>query len=497
MDGNGPASRTRSTKTSSTGLGSHFEVSSQNFSPNPSSSDESNIGEYKTPRKLKRTKKKAPRTPSGQLMSSSVEDIRNFLLKNNSLSSDSAKAFKNSQFERTRAHSTESVREPLNTNQGEAFKRKSVTTSVTTSNSVNKWTGNPKATHDKHITEDQRPNMKFYKIENAFTDRTRFKCEIESKIKQYQEDKIRMEEKSKLMEQEAANEQHTTPSEADKEDTSGNMSVKLVMEMFQQLRKEIKGNAVPNAKERVEDLESKNEMIVNELLNVTVQLEDQKIKNKVLSNAIVHLSDETHELRQRIINLEMGSMRKSLVMSGMYTSRKKSDCIAALLDFFNTEMGIQPDIQDIFFLNSESTNPLVLTLSSIEEKINIMQNTPKLKGLVNENDEPFFFNDHLPQEINEVRRRERDIFRNNSLAEENEKENMIWKQGKLRIENEPYTKKVTVPTEKEIVTMSMEEMERVFAIKIRRGREISLNGSTFVAYTCPASTYAHVKGRLH
>ena len=516
MEGIGPAYRTRSTKSST-----EVEIDSQSDTNTNKigdfSSEESEALELKTPSKIKRRKNK-PRTPSGQLMSSSVEDIRNYLLgrkdRANSVPEIYSETLTPGQNRLARyLNSTSQSQSSVNQsgNKEELLGHKGAKPKYC-NNKQEEVLGDLSDTQSKKDQRKQRRTkqpqtgedyidesrmMKFFRMENAFTQRMHKKSEINGKIKQLEKDKNAMAEKIRQYEAESSKEidisllTQTGLSEEDVEKTQ-TMNVKLVMEMFQQIRKEIKGSAIPEGKSRVDDLEIKNELIIGELQNVTHQLEDVKVRNQILSNTVIHMSDEIQHLHQRLNNVELNNMKQSLVVTGIHTTRKKSDCIAHILDFMYTEMEVQPDIRDVFFTNSQSTSPLIIKLGSMEDKLEILQNTPKLKGLVNEFDQSFFFSDQLPPEINESRRRKRDIFRVNQRAEENEKKDMTWKQGRLQIGEEVYRKKVETPTEKSIVSMSMEEMEKAFAIKLDRGKEIKLQGSTFIGYSPPVNTYEQV-----
>ena len=67
--------------------------------------------------------------------------------------------------------------------------------------------------------------------------------------------------------------------------------------------------------------------------------------------------------------------------------------------FLLQELDIKPEIADIFFLNKESTSPVVIKFSTLEDKQAVFDNIGKLKGLINEEGKPFFISHYLPANL--------------------------------------------------------------------------------------------------
>ena len=181
------------------------------------------------------------------------------------------------------------------------------------------------------------------------------------------------------------------------------------------------------------------------IYNLQSQLSEYKLKTEVLSGIVANMNENAADVEKRVEKLELNSMRKSMVVSGFNIVRNKKECRKELANFFEDEMGILPEIDDIFFITPESTNPMIVSLTYFSDKLLIYKNTTKIKDLVNEDEKPFFFTDYLPQEMSEKRRRENEIYKNNMKAADNQIE-MSRKGGKLLIEQQPYRKKIHIPT---------------------------------------------------
>ena len=131
----------------------------------------------------------------------------------------------------------------------------------------------------------------------------------------------------------------------------------------------------------------------------------------------------------------------------------------------------------------------MITLNSLEEKQSIFNNLGKIKGLVNENGKPFIFSDYLPPSMNDLKRRERNIFRLYKSQGPNSDATVEWKRGRLHINKEVYQKKVTPPTPSQILS----DIDLILSIELSKAEpELSKaepvlsEDNTFIGYTMRA-----------
>ena len=216
---------------------------------------------------------------------------------------------------------------------------------------------------------------------------------------------------------------------------------------------------------------------------VVKDLEDYKVKNEILSGTVKCMSGVIKEMNTRITNLELNNMIKSIIITSFMTARNKELCIVSLNGFFYQEMSLQPDIVDVFYLTPQGTSPMVITLADMQQKIEIFQNVHKVKDLVNEDGNPFFFNDYLPAELNERKRMERDIFCNNKQLDEDDRIDMEMKGGRLKINGKQYEEKIQVPSDEYILSMSPTEINQTFSVSLAQGDRVSKMNSQFIGYS--------------
>ena len=100
---------------------------------------------------------------------------------------------------------------------------------------------------------------------------------------------------------------------------------------------------------------------------------------------------------------------------------------------------------------------------------------------------------YLPAEINEKKRREADIFYQNLDLETDEQIDMQRKNGRLFIENEPYIKKLAPPTNKELLMLSMTEIENALATPTYDGAEIDMEGNKFLGFAASVTNIEQIK----
>ena len=558
----GPASRTRSTKS----VGKVIESATILKTPTRKSEDNE---VFKTPSsnsQLKKSSKRKNRTPSGQQLSKSVEDIRDFFSKklgiearceeSKSANSVKRKVFKDSQSlkdyvsqrtvketrETTDAESVNieplSLIEDLNdlgthdTSYEHASDKqtpKSVNRDLPTTESDKKERRERITQELKAIEDHRRSNFKSSECVNSdIADNREEDIEITQSDKnnhpQLSDEMDRYlgiiykdMQMKRLIRRQVSDERHyreqrqerinTAKIEAAKKVTTPDipeqnfptdeaekqvMDVKLVFQMFKELKQDIAGSKVIDGEKRLDDIEERQDKTMDEVLSAKEQLLDQKTKVHVLEGLVTHLSEKLTDMDNRVEKIEFNHMRKSFVFSGLNCQPKKDVCLNELYNFFSEEMKLEIQIDDLFFLNKGKSSPVVATTSTIQEKISIMSNASSLKDLRNNRGQSYYINDYLPPGMNERKRRHLDIIKgNNDLGED--KLQMIRRGGSLTIEGQPYVKRVHVPTVKEIVALTTEDFNTILDTKLTEGVKVPFKDDYFHGYTMATNNFEEVQ----
>ena len=80
----------------------------------------------------------------------------------------------------------------------------------------------------------------------------------------------------------------------------------------------------------------------------------------MLQGTLVHYESRIQDLEKKVENLEWHNMRKSLVITGLYTEAKRAECMMQIQDFIEEEVGVEVEITDLFSWENRSRNQLCL-----------------------------------------------------------------------------------------------------------------------------------------
>ena len=209
--------------------------------------------------------------------------------------------------------------------------------------------------------------------------------EAKHKRQAQQTDKTDEQEMRQTLETEFAVSENAAVSQGSKA-----VDIHLVMQMFKELKKEIGHDKIEDGATRVSSLEERNDSLELKLLETREDLAASQLQNSLMCGVMKQMCDKMEGMNDRISKLEYNAMKKSVVLTGLHTTSKKEDCIEELYKFMDEEMGVQGvEIEDIFFMNRESTSPMIINFVSQEDKKMVMENVINLKGLKNEQGKPF------------------------------------------------------------------------------------------------------------
>ena len=276
------------------------------------------------------------------------------------------------------------------------------------------------------------------------------------------------------------------------EGETNQMDIKLVYEMFSKIRSDIAVNNIANGKERLENVELRQDELIDSMNEMKRELAQCKMQNSLLTNAVIHLTDKVKIATNKISKLELNSTKRSIVVTGFNLEPKKSICIRELKYFFKQVMYINIQIEDVFFLSREGTSPMVMTVSRMQDKNRIFSNLGKLKGLVNEEDKPYFFTNYLPSEINERRRKEDNMIKENLSLPEKDQIEMEKQQGKLYVKWRPYSPAIVPPAIQEILALKNEEVCDILDAPVKHGVPIKKENNTFIGYAASTNTLQEI-----
>ena len=294
----------------------------------------------------------------------------------------------------------------------------------------------------------------------------------------------------KAMSQAKNNQSRDTTEEEEAE--LATMDVRTVLKMFKEIKKELKELKQENAsKEQAMSLE--RTQFDNKFKNISETTKRQKKYDKTLSGIVIRMHDEIGELRSKVEELEMDKCRNTMVLSGFVTDSNGRELREEMEVFFSQELTTEVDIVSFYKIGQQEPRPIVFSVDNSLQKRELMNNKSKLKEIENINGGLFYLNNYFPAAVNERRRREREIMKENYSKDVEDQLDMKATRSGLLVQNELYKKKVTPPKPDAVLNLSIEDLDRILAIPLKKGKMISEMNSVFQAYSAKVTTHQEIR----
>ena len=262
------------------------------------------------------------------------------------------------------------------------------------------------------------------------------------------------------------------------------MDVKLVVQMFKEIKAEINSGKIPDGEHRVTELEKRQDQQAVKLCDLEISLKEERAKNEMMAGMLISMSEKAKEAERRLEMLELNSMKRSIVVTGINCEPKRDVCLNEIYSFLAEEVAVEVQIDDLFLPNWQSSSPMVITMATLDDKRQIFRNMKNIKGLVNEESKPYIFADYLPQQMNDQKRREREIYKVYDSRGPDSDVKVEWKSGRLQINQQAYKQTVSVPTPQMILNLATADIDELFRVTTLKGDKIQKGDSTFIAYIC-------------
>ena len=117
----------------------------------------------------------------------------------------------------------------------------------------------------------------------------------------------------------------------------GVMDIKVVLEMFQQLKAELNNSKIPDGPMGVLQLETRQEDHEDRILNLESELYEYQTKHQILTGVVSRLYETVSEAENRIEMLEYNNMKRAVVLTGLNTDFNKKICLNEIYNFLQQE----------------------------------------------------------------------------------------------------------------------------------------------------------------
>lgn len=245
---------------------------------------------------------------------------------------------------------------------------------------------------------------------------------------------------------------------------------------------------------RVQDLQERCDKYDEELDEMDKELQDTKFQLQLVSKIVVKQDQQISFLKQKITEIQQREMAANIVIAGI-PEKKQEDTLQIYNRFVQKGLEIQELIpaNKAYRIGAGNNRPLLVELRHAENKKKLFSAASKLKGKQNEKGGSYFLSEHLPEEMNETRRRANELFSDNRRKQASHQLDMNFVRGKLVINEEPYLKSIHAPTAAEILKPDEALFDRAQELDIVKGAFNTVSGSKFTSYAVAVESFEDIQ----
>ena len=472
---------------------------------------------------VKKMEQKA-RTPSGQILNTSVKDIRNFFSSESKDTINSFVPISNPRLSLTQSQPTMTLHGVCSDDQAQSGSQQDQVLNATDDNSGNWNTVRAKGARNKGSQANQNKHIntminqtaksdKFSKLSRVIKD-NQMKIAEEEFEHQRSNNPVKGDEPNYNLDVDNGGDEFENIKETDqlimdrpheenviqevpaakmKEAQNPRvMDVQLVMKMFREIKKDMKDMGKrQDIRERTYEQTQRIES--EKMRNLQMEVGLYKRKTEVLSSVVQQLGNLVIDLERKLDNVERRSMRRALVITGLESDNRQKKYFEQVAYMLYKMFGYEGVIEDCFKLGQGETKPIVAIVDSISDKLKILQEVNKYRKYCADNNEQqkIYVSEYLPAKLKETIRRERRVYRDNE-KDQATKIDMSWAKNGLQVAGEKYKKKVTPPEPTKILTCTDEELDNVCAIELIPGEKTFQEGGSFIAFALAIKSHKEI-----
>lgn len=243
------------------------------------------------------------------------------------------------------------------------------------------------------------------------------------------------------------------------------------------------------------EVEDKVEDNQNDILALKRELKEYRFQLKLVSNVVIRQDQQISVLNRKLNDAQQREMFSNIVITGIPESANEN-----VLQKFNHFVSDNLHIPELipahraYRIGTGDNRPILVELRDpLNYKPKIYAQVTKLKGQRNAHGGGYFVSDHLPEEYNENRRRQNELFAENKKKDPAKKVNMSIKRGRLLIDDQEYEKKIQPPKPRDILYPDEKLFDLADEIDMVKGYDQIHNKSRFIAYAAAIKDYKDVE----
>ena len=218
--------------------------------------------------------------------------------------------------------------------------------------------------------------------------------------------------------------------------------------------------------------------------------EFQDFRNKLLGNIIIKQDQRIKELESKVERMMERELRQNLIVHGLVKERneKYPELVEIINKFLKEQLQIESDIAilDAYCLgNKPHDRPVRIRLQHQSDKSIIFANASNLKGKKNSKQRLFLIQDDQTERQAESRKYYWELIKESQLAKDNpdRKFTVSMSRGNIMINGHQKLKSKIQPAEPaDIIRMDGRELEEVKAVKMVKGELYTEKLSEFISF---------------
>lgn len=236
----------------------------------------------------------------------------------------------------------------------------------------------------------------------------------------------------------------------------------------------------------------------------TVKTEIKELKERIqmLSNVVIRLDEKFQDTSAKLVDMQARSMRKNLIISGLQEPKNETpeQLREAIKDFIYNKLRVDSSQEiplkichRLNYVDGAEYRPVVIKLAVYDHKFVLLSHGPNLKGQKNNKNRFYYLNEQLPDQLSEDRRYAQMWMKENKTRPTSDQLTMKVSKNRLRVNNEPYHKKVKPPSAAEILRLDQQELIATNQAPTVYGDSKQVENSEFISYAVKVSSAEEVR----
>ena len=419
----------------------------------------------RTPKRMFEEDQGRPRTPSGQVLSSTVYDIKEALFK---------KAHKESPSENITPYHDQSV--------GEEHANQLFTLEETPDTATAKSAIEVKECDYRYDAMSADTIDRFLELERIKLQR-QIKAGKDQNMSQ-QSGNPGDNEGNQIKDSRAYIEDEVEDTIARWGDNS-TMDIRTVVQMMQELRTQMQKDIRAEFQKMKEGGEIHKCKATEELRFLQAKVEVCQLKERMMIGTMSNMRDQMKDIQEKLENIEIANNKRMVILSGLIIEgTKKAECRRGVEMFISDMVGQTVEVDDVYYIGNASPRDIVITLQNMSDKRHIFQNVDHIKNMKNAHGKKYFFRDYLTASQNEKKKKGQHIADVVNNREAVNKEDVTSSRTSIFVGEKEYKKLIKEPDATRVLNMPLQMLNEILAAEVDRYPEVTVHkGNRFTGYS--------------